>query len=217
MNINTMNFPASKIIFSVVVNMFLFSTLQAQSNDSTQFATTDSSAYEDAALVGMTALTIPVVLGITAISIVPPSFGVLVNKGTAQGMMSFETGVGFGRNKRTGRFADTRFIAGYTHVYNKNEKDFWRVEISRDFHAQFIDKRKIFLLGASPSVGYINNGSEHGYSVGAQLWLMTPTLSFIGFFPLHTFGISYRYNTFAKATPFHTLSLGISSAFMFGW
>ena len=103
------------------------------------------------------------------------------------------------------------------HVYSRETKDFLRLEAEKDIHLTFLDRRKIFLVGVSPSAGLIENFPKGGYSIGASTWVMTPWLAYFGFIPQHTFGITYRYNKYFGGNGYVELSAGISAAFTWGW
>jgi len=164
-----------------------------------------------------TVVLVPLAIGSTAISIVPPSGGIIVENGKGHGILAFETGVGFGEKIDLKRFSDMRFTVGYTHIFSEEQKDFVRCEATGDIHLTFVDRREIFLLGVSPSAGIITNFPSTGYSLGASSWVMTPWLSYFGFIPQHTFAITYRYNKFFGGKGFGEISAGMSAAFTWGW
>ncbi len=188
-----------------------------QDSTGTQFQGTESTTYEDAMEIVSTAVLVPLAIGSTVVSIVPPSGGIVVRDGKTYGLLSFETGVGFGEKVNLKRFSDVRFTLGYTHIFTDTQKDFFRCEAKKDFHISFVDRREIFLFGASPSVGFITNFPSSGYSIGVSSWLMTPWLSYFGFIPQHTFGIAYRYNKYFGGKALGEISAGVSSAFTWGW
>ncbi len=198
-----------KITLLFTLPFFLFAQ-----NDSTQYSSTETPT-NDIVSSTISIVTIPLLLGTIAISIIPPSFGVKIEEGGTKNFLEFQTGIGLGRRIQSGIFSDMRLQFGYVHFFQKSEPDFWRAEFHHDIHFDFIDKRKLFLFGMSPSVGINTNFSSSTFSVGGSLWLMTPQIPFLGFFPLHTFGITYRYNTDFSQEKFHTISLGISSAIVF--
>lgn len=204
---------------SILIPLLFVPSLRAfgQDTTSTAFEKTESTTYEDAMEIVSTVVLVPLALGSTVVGLVPPSGGVVVREGTAKGMISFETGVGFGEWVNLKRFSDARFIFSYTHVYAQDLKDFVRVEATRDFHLAFLDRRKIVLFGFSPMAGMITDFPSAGYSVGISSWLMTPWLSYFGFIPQHAFGVTYRYNKYFGGKGIGELSAGISSAFTWGW
>ncbi|HLP16834.1 MAG TPA: hypothetical protein VK470_11280 [Bacteroidota bacterium] len=184
--------------------------------DTTQYESIKSTPYEKAALIGANALLLPLALSAAAISVLPPNFGMMIDDGTAYAALGFETGIGLGTNRETGRFADERLMLNYTHIYNPHRRDIWRIEGVKDVNLFFIDKRKILAFGVSPLVGLYINGADRGYSIGASVRLMLPSLPYFGMFPLHTVGITYRYNkNLNNGGTFHTASFGISAAVIF--
>ncbi len=208
-----------KYNISIVSALLTIGCLQAYAQDttSTEFQGTQTTGYEDAMEIVSTVVLVPLALGSTVIGIVPPSGGAIVHDGKANGIISFETGAGFGERVDLKRFSDARLLISYNHIYGGNLKDFVRVEATRDIHLDFIDRRKIILFGVSPSAGLITSFPTAGYTVGVSSWLMTPWLSYFGFIPQHTFGISYRYNKYFGGKAFGEIKAGISSAFTWGW
>jgi len=164
-----------------------------------------------------TAVLVPLAIGSAAISIVPPSGGVVIENGKGYGILSFEAGIGFGEKVNLKRFSDARVTLGYAHIFSEKLKDFVRCEATGDIHLAFIDRREIFLFGVSPSAGVVTNFPSTGYSVGISSWVMTPWLTYFGFIPQHTFGITYRYNKFFGSKGFGEISAGMSAAFTWGW
>ncbi len=183
--------------------------------DSTRYESTSSTPYEEAALIGANVMLIPLAIAAMAVSVAPPSVGVLVHDGTTYATLGLETGIGVGTQRETGRFADARLMLGYVHVYNRHQPDLWRAEAVKDVHCCFIDRRKLLLLGAAPRAGLYVRGAERGYSLGASVHLMIPSLPYFGFFPLHTAGITYRYSRNFSGGDFHTVALGIAAAVTF--
>jgi hypothetical protein len=188
-----------------------------QDSTATEFQGTESTTYEDAMEIVSTVVLVPLAVGSTAVSIVPPSGGIVVRDGRVNGILSFETGVGFGEKVNLKRFSDVRITVNYTHIFSQGEKDFFRFEAKKDFHISFVDRREIFLFGVSPSAGIFTDFPATGYSVGVSSWLMTPWLSYFGFIPQHTFGINYHYNKYFGGKDFGEISAGISAAFTWGW
>jgi hypothetical protein len=188
-----------------------------QDSTLTGFESAETTPYDNAMEIVSTVVLVPLAIGSTAISIVPPSGGIVVENGKGHGILTFETGVGLGERVDLKRFSDARFTFGYTHIFSEGLKDFVRCEATEDIHVAFIDRRELFLFGVSPSAGFITNFPSSGYSVGASSWVMTPWLSYFGFIPQHTFGISYRYSKFFGGKGFGEISAGMSAAFTWGW
>ncbi len=203
----------------IFLALFIVGCLHAYGQDtaSTEFQGTQTTGYEDAMEIVSTVVLVPLALGSTAVGILPPSGGVVLHDGKANGMISFESGVGFGERVDLKRFSDARLLVSYNHIYGGSLKDFIRVEATRDIHFEFIDRRKIVLFGVSPSAGLITDFPTTGYTVGVSSWIMTPWLSYFGFIPQHTFGISYRYNKYFGGKGSGEITAGISSAFTWGW
>ena len=188
-----------------------------QDSTSTEFQSTETTTCENAVEIVSAVVLVPLTIGSTVISVVPPSGGTVMRDGKANGILTFETGVGFGDQIDLKRFSDTRFTVGYSHIFSQDQKDFFRVEAKEDFHLSFVDRRELFLFGVSPSAGIITDFPSTGYSVGIASWLMTPWLSYLGFIPQHTFGITYRYNKYFGGKEFGEISAGMSAAFTWGW
>ena len=164
-----------------------------------------------------TIVLVPLALGSTVLGIIPPSGGIVVHDGKANGLISFGSGVGFGEKVDLKRFSDARLLIGYNHMYGGDLKDFVRLEATGDVHLEFLDRRKIVLFGISPSAGLITDFPSVGYSVGVSSWVMTPWLTYFGFIPQHAFSVSYRYDKYPGGKGFGELTAGISSAFTWGW
>lgn len=170
---------------------------------------------QNIALYSMTGIIVPLALAGTVISFLPPSGGVVIRNGVPYGTMSVETGFGNGRQLQTGEFTDQRISVIITHVFHSKIRDVYRVEYKRDFHFDFVDRRKIFLSGVHVSAGVFSDFPNHGYSVGGGAWLKSPWLPFFGFFPSHTYGLTYRYNAYFTGPSFQEVSFGIASIITF--
>ncbi len=174
-----------------------------------------STTSEDIALLTMTGILIPLAIAGTVISAVPPSVSVLTKDGVTYGALNFETGFGVGEKHVTGIFSDWRLGLSYTYIVSSNVRDVFRAEVKKDFHFDFVDRRKIFLSGIHLSAGLLTDFPNNGYTLGTGVWLKSPWLSYFGFIPQHTFGITYRYNKYFGGKDFHEISLGVTSAFTF--
>ena len=188
-----------------------------QDSTSTEFQSAETTTYEDAMEIVSSAVLVPLAIGSTVIGVVPPSGGIVVHDGKMNGVLTFETGVGFGEKVDLKRFSDARLVVGYSHIFSRDQRDFFRLEAKEDFHLGFVDRRELFLFGVSPSAGVITNFPSTGYSVGVSSWLMTPWLLFFGFIPQHTFGVAYRFNRYFGGKEFGEISAGMSAAFTWGW
>ena len=188
-----------------------------QDSTATEHQSTQTTTYGDALEILSAVVLVPLAVGSTVVGIAPPSGGVIVRDGKADGILSFESGIGFGKKVNLKRFSDARLTVGYIHVFARDQKDFVRVEANEDFHICFVDRRELFLLGVSPSAGMITDFPTAGYSVGVSSWLMTPWLPYFGLIPQHTFGLTYRYNKYFGGREFGEFSAGMSAAFTWGW
>ncbi|MDD8019510.1 MAG: hypothetical protein PHP42_14145 [Bacteroidota bacterium] len=202
-----------KTLLTIAVLALLSSANSVYAQDSTN--TPQSTSRETIALYSVTAVMIPMAIAGTVISVVPPSFGVVMKEGVSYGTINFETGYGVGEKRNGKLFSDFRLTLNYTHIYNSKIRDIFRAEVKKDFHFDFIDRRKIFLSGVHCSVGLLSDFPNHGYTAGAGLWLKTPWLGFLGFIPEHTFGVTYRYNSYFSGKSFHEVTLGAAAAFTF--
>ncbi len=205
------------IFILILLAMFDPLLTYGQDSTSTEFQSTETTTYEDAIEIVSTVVLVPLAIGSTVISVVPPSGGMVVHDGKINGILTFETGVGFGEKVDLKRFSDAQFTIGYTHVFAQDQKDFFRFEAQKDFHISFVDRRELFLFGVSPSAGIITDFPSTGYSIGVSSWLMTPWLSYFGFIPQHTFDLTYRYNKYFGGKDFGEISAGMSAAFTWGW
>lgn len=194
-----------------VVLFLLHNSVQGQ--DSTEVDTFSSS--QNIALYTMTGVIVPLAIAGTVISFLPPSGGVIVKDGSTYGSFSIETGYGDGEKRETGEFADYRLTLSYSHIFSSKVRDLYRAEVKKDFHFDFIDRRKIFLKGVHLSAGMMSDFPNHGYSVGGGFWIKSPWLPFFGLFPSHTYGITYRYNKYFSGKDFHEVSLGVTSTLTF--
>ena len=205
------------IVVLIGVLWVQLSPLFSQDSTATEPQSVSSSPSEEAMSIIATATLIPLAFGSTVIGIVPPSGGVIIHDGKIDGLLSFETGVGFGTRANLKRFSDLRVTVVYAHVYSAPSWNLCRLEVKKDLHVGFIDRREIVLFGVSPAAGVFTDFPSKGYSVGVSSWLMTPWLSYFGFIPQHTFGVNYRYNRYVDGRAFGEISAGISSAFTWGW
>lgn len=200
-----------KITAALLVVLLFLSQTQAQDTTRVNESTTE----ENIALITMTGILIPLAITGTVISAVPPSFSVVLMDGVSYGAINFESGFGFGAKRETGIFSDWRIGLSYTYVVSSNVRDLFRAEVKRDFHFDYVDRRKIFLSGIHISAGLLTDFPNDGYSLGAGAWLKSPWLPYFGYFPQHTFGVTYRYNKYFGGKDFHEISLGVTSAFTF--
>lgn len=195
--------------------IFIFACLLfnvfAKGQDSTRVTT--STADEDIALATMTGIIIPLAVAGVVISSVPPSIGIVTKDGAAYTSVNIETGVGIGERRMTGVFSDWRMSISYSFILHSKVRDPFRAEVKRDVHFDFVDRRKIFLSGIHVSAGFLTDFPNKGYTVGGGAWLKTPWQSYFGFFPQHTYGITYRYNKYVGGKEFHEISLGMTASF----
>ncbi|MHB1048912.1 MAG: hypothetical protein ACYC09_02435 [Bacteroidota bacterium] len=201
-----------KNAFSIVV-IFTLLSLSSRAQDTTHVDDYSTSQY--AALYTMTGIIVPLAIAGTVISMVPPSGGLVVRDGATYGSFSLETGYGDGQKRETGEFTDYRVSLVYTHVFSSKIRDLFRAEVKKDIHFDFVDRRKIFLTGIHIGGGVFSDFPNHGVSLTGGLWLKSPWLPFFGFFPSHTYGLTYRYNKFLSGGDFHEISLGVTSAVTF--
>lgn len=199
--------------FPYLAIVILLSAPRIFAQDST--SAQEFSAAEKAALYSMTGVVVPLAIAGLAVSIFPPSGGLIIKDGSTYAVLNLETGFGRGEKRETGIFTDYRVMLNYSHVYSSRIRDIFRVEVKKDFNFQFIDRRKLFLSGVHLSGGLISDFPNHGFTIGSGVWLKTPMLSFFGFFPSHTFGITYRYNAYFSGRPFHEVTAGVASAITF--
>jgi hypothetical protein len=198
---------------SVIFLTIIFFAAQIKAQDSTDVER--SSTSETIALWTMTGIIVPLAIAGVAISVVPPSVGIVSKNGIAYGAVNFETGIGFGEKRITGVFSDWRLATSYSYVVNSNVRDIFRIEMKKDFHFNFVDRRNILLSGFHLSAGVMSDFPNEGYTIGAGAWLKSPWLPFFGFFPQHTYGITYQYSKYFSGKSFHEVSLGVTSAFTF--
>lgn len=175
----------------------------------------ESTTEENIALITMTGIIIPLAIIGTVVSAVPPSVSMVMRDGNSYGAMNIESGIGIGEKRETGIFSDWRLGVSYSFVINSGIRDIFRAELKRDFHLDFIDRRKIMLPGFHVSAGVMTDFPNEGYTVGAGAWVKTPWIGYFGFFPQHTYGLTYRYNKYFGGRDFHEVSLGMTSAFTF--
>jgi hypothetical protein len=187
--------------------------IHVRAQDSTDVDTFTPS--QNIALYTMTGVIVPLAIAGTVISFFPPNGGVVVKDGTAYGSFGIETGYGDGDKREAGEFTDYRLTLSYAHIFSSKVRDLFRVEAKKDFHFDFVDRRKIFLKGIHLSAGMMSDFPNHGYSLGGGLWIKSPWLPFFGLFPSHTYGVTYRYNKYFSGEEFHEISLGMTSALTF--
>ena len=201
-----------KNTFFFILSLFIL-TLQSKAQDTTR--ADESTTEENVALITMTGTMIPLAIAGTVISIVPPSICLLTKGGINYGAMNFESGIGFGEKRETGVFSNWRVGVSYSHIFSSNVRDIFRTEVKRDFNFDFINSRKIFLSGFHISAGLFTNFPRDGYTIGTGAWIKSPWLSYFGFFPQHTIGVTYRYNKYFIGKDFHEISLCMTSSFTF--
>lgn len=199
-----------RLLISTTLVFFCF-PLVAQ--DSTVVG--DFTAAQNVALYTSTGILVPLALAGAVISFLPPSGGMIIKDGAIYGSLSVEVGYGDGQRLETGEFTDYRISVVYTHLYNSRLRDVFRLEVKKDIHFDFIDRRKIFLKGIHLSAGLMSDFPNHGYSLGGGLWLKSPWLPFFGLFPSHTYGLTYRFNRYFAGKNFHEISLGMTSVLTF--
>ncbi|HAP35487.1 MAG TPA: hypothetical protein DCQ28_05925 [Bacteroidetes bacterium] len=199
-------------ITTIIIILFFF-VVQINAQDSTDVES--GSTSEIIALWTMTGIIVPLAIAGVVISAVPPSISIVSQDGISYGALNFETGFGFGEKRITGVFSDWRIGTSYSYIFNSNVRDVFRIELKKDFHFDFVDRRKILLSGFHFSAGLMTDFPNDGYTIGTGAWLKSPWLPFFGLFPEHTYGITYRYNKYFGGKDFHEISLGVTSAFTF--
>jgi hypothetical protein len=196
----------------ILLILFLIPAL-VKAQDSTRV--NESTSEENIALITMTGIIIPLALAGTVVSSLPPSVSIVSRDGREFGALTVESGFGIGQDRGTGILSDWRLGLSYTFVIHSSVRDIFRAEVKRDFHFDFIDRRRIIMPGVHVSAGFITDFPNEGYTVGAGAWVKTPWIGYFGFFPEHTYGFTYRYNKFFAGREFHQFSLGMTSAFTF--
>lgn len=194
--------------------ILLCTSVELQSQDSSNV---QPSLESDVALVAMTAVLVPLAIAGTIVSYIPPSAGVIVKNGVVYGTFNFQTGIGFGKKIGAGIFTDSRLQIQYSFIARNSIKNPLHLFVTKDFHGEFLDRRKIFMFGVSPEFGLFSDFQQTGYTVGGSVWIMNASLPFFGLFPLHTIGISYHYNSSFSGNNFQDLSIGVASAVSFAW
>lgn len=199
----------------IIIVFFSLMIVAGESRAQDTTRVNESTTEENIALITMTGIIIPLAIIGTVVSAVPPSLSIVTRDGKSYGAVNIETGIGIGEMKETGIFSDWRLGLSYTFIVHSRIRNIFRTEMKRDVHFDFVDRRKIFLSGIHLSAGLLSDFPNRGYSVGAGLWLKSPWIGYFGFFPQHTYGITYRYNEYFQGKAFHEITLGMTSAFTF--
>ncbi len=201
-----------KRILTISFTIILF-VGKTNAQDSTEIENTPIA--ETIALWTMTGIIVPLAIAGVVISAVPPSVSIVSKDGIAYGALNFETGFGFGEKRVTGIFSDWRIGTSYSYIIHSNVRDVFRIELKKDFHFNFVDRRNILLSGFHLSAGLMSDFPNNGYTIGTGAWLKSPWLPFFGLFPQHTYGVTYRYNKYFRKKDFHEVTIGVTSAFTF--
>jgi hypothetical protein len=201
----------TRILSALIIFLTFGRTLSAQ--DSTRV--NESTSEENIALITMTGIIIPLAIIGTVVSAIPPSVSIVTRDGVQYGAFKLESGVGIGEKRETGIFSDWRLGVSYLFVVKSSIRNVFRAEVKKDFHFTFLDRRKIILPGFHVSAGLLTDFPNEGYTVGAGAWVKTPWIGYFGFFPEHTYGLTYRYNKYFGGKEFHEVSVGMTSAFTF--
>jgi hypothetical protein len=201
----------NRILITAIICALAAQPLAAQ--DSTRV--TESTSEENIALLTVTGIIIPLAIIGTVVSSVPPSVSIVSRDGAQYGALTLESGFGIGEKRETGIISDWRLGLSYSYIITSGIRNIFRAELKRDFHLNFIDRRKIVLPGFHVSAGMLTDFPNEGYTLGAGAWVKTPWIGYFGFFPEHTYGLTYRYNKFFGGKEFHEVSVGMTSAFTF--
>jgi hypothetical protein len=201
----------NSILSTILILMIVVRTGAAQDSVRVNETTTE----ENIALITMTGIIIPLAVIGTVVSAVPPAVSIISRDGAQYGGLTLESGFGIGTPGETGIISDWRLGMSYTFVINSRIRNYFRTELKKDFNFDHLDRRKIIVPGFHLSAGVMTDFPNEGYTVGAGAWIKTPWIGYFGFFPEHTYGITYRYNKYFGAKDFHEVTFGMTSAFTF--
>ncbi|MCK9409528.1 MAG: hypothetical protein M0R68_10390 [Bacteroidetes bacterium] len=201
----------NRTITMLLVLMLMSHDASAQDTTNVESTTTE----ENIALIAIAGIVIPFAIIGTVVSAIPPSISIVMIDGVQYGAFAIESGFGIGEKRETAIFSDWRIGLSYTFVVNSNVRNLFRTELKRDFHFNYVDRRKIFLSGLHISAGLLTDFPKRGFTFGTGVWLKSPWIGYFGFIPEHTYGLTYRYNRYFNGKEFHEISVGMTSAFTF--
>jgi hypothetical protein len=213
------------MVFVLLVSIVCFfsQTACGQATDSTTQATDSTQGTDNRSTIGkvalgaFTAVAIPTVLATVLADVFPPAGNLIVEKGTAHLGFSFETGVGFGEREKMGRYPEYRIQLQFSYFPDRLNPTLLHLIYDYDVRLFPVDKRQLFTLGFSPGIGLLSDFHSQGIAAEISIWLMHPSLFYIGFVPQHNVYFRLRYNyAFNPAQGFGEISAGISSTFTFG-
>jgi len=212
-------------VFLLVVSIacFVSETACAQKIDSTAQAIDSTQNANNPSTIGklalgvFTATALPTLFAIVVADIFPLAGNMIVEEGNAYVGFSLETGIGFGERERMGRYPDYRVQLQYSYFPNRVNPNLLHFTYDYDIRLFPVDKLRLFTLGFSPGIGLFTDLHSYGIAPEISVWLMHPSLFYIGFFPQHNMYLRLRYNYMLNSIHgFGEIAVGISSTFTFG-
>jgi len=164
------------------------------------------------------AVVIPVMFTVATATLIPPEIGVNIADGTATPVFLFGTGVGFGGDTAlTTFFPDFRLQAAGAVMIASERPVELRLSLHRDLPVFSLDRRDLFWLGVDGGAGVATTFDNLSPFAEGWIGVMSPMgVRFIGFFPMHHYGLRARvgYNA-ATDRAWYELSVGATATFWF--
>jgi hypothetical protein len=187
----------------------------SQKKDSTQ-KTQNTPAIAKLVAGAFTAVALPILFATVVADVFPISGIVAVEGESAYFGLCLETGVGFGDRRGFGRYPDYRIQLQYSYFPLRPNTNLLRLICSYDVPMFPIDRRKLYTFGLSPGLGIFSDFHSKGIFPEVSVWLMHPSLFFIGFIPQHNIYLRFRFcYPFDPSPSFAEIGLGVSSTFTF--
>ncbi len=177
-----------------------------------------ASPSERLALAAFTAISIPIGLGVSVLTLLPPSVNVLTENGASHTGIAFSAGVGIARDTTPFIFfPEYRFQFEGGYYFQRERRAIVRASINVDKPIAPIDRRKFFWLGAAAGAGVSTDFRSTGPYVEGWLGLINPMgIRYLSLFPMHNYGLRGRvgYDPIARAA-WYEFGITATSTFWF--
>jgi len=172
--------------------------------------------YETLALSAFTALAIPVALTVGAVTLIPPSIGVMVQEGKVRTGVVLSTGLGFGWDTtQIVFFPDWRVQAEAGYFFGEGAGPVVRGSVLFDKPLASISPRGFFWTGVAGGGGLATDFKSVSPYLEGWVGLMNPMgVRFLTLFPMHNYGIRGRagYDVI-NGSPWYEIALSATSTF----
>lgn len=198
----------------IILIALLINITFSQTPEMTEADTSKSSILGKIVLGISAAVLIPITIGLTVLSLIPPGYSAVIDGERIHGGIAFETAIGYGDSIRF-RFSNYRYLIQYIRSSDENLKNRIVLGYSRDFLLRRFGRHEIFGIGFSVGIaGFTNFIRSHGIGLEFSIWLGNAmNIPYLFLFPQHHIFFRLRRNfDLTSGGKFTEINIGISSA-----